>query len=355
MFLSIKTILKYLTAKKTSIERENIISIEKQYFSQKPKNYESIKLHWDEIPYYFISYFVYERHLMKYRNVYATKHGVLFNRKKIFNETFIYKDHIKNYSHKFFKKILRKENIVNVIGKGNVNLYNYWSENFFHWFIDDLPRLEAILATTNNFQTINVYIPETAPHFVFESLSYFKVTIIKFKISEVLHFEEAMYTNTLSPSGLVHPNVKLLQNKFNLITGKKSDNSIVYISRKNSDVRFISNEENFTDALIDNGVKIIFTEKLSLVEQMSIFSAARIVISTHGAGLTNCLFMNGGTVIEIGSTDIKNHLYCFSTLASILNLEYYHIPIQYDEIKSHYIITNEEIQSIIDVIKRISH
>lgn len=351
LFLLFKTVLKYLISSKTISEKVNILSKEEQFFSQRPKNYDSIKLFWDKIPLYCVDYYVYERYLMKYSNVFATEHGVLFTKKKVFKETFIFNDHVKNYTPKFYRKLLKQRSVLKISGKNNIVLYNYWSSNYFHWLIDDLPRLDAILNNVPNSPPVIVYIPDSAPQFVFDSLSHFNVSIFKFKLSNVLHFEEVMYCNTLSPSGFVHPNVKLLQNKFNLITEAKSDNSIVYISRKNSAVRFISNENKFIAALNNIGVHIVHTEKLSLFEQMSIFSKARIVISTHGAGLTNSIFMNGGSVIEIGSTDTNDHPNCFSNLASILNLDYYYIPIEYDKKKLHYTISNDEIELIIDIIK----
>jgi hypothetical protein len=60
------------------------------------------------------------------------------------------------------------------------------------------------------------------------------------------------------------------------------------------------------------------------VQQVKIASAARYLISNHGAGLTNMLFMRpGGSVLELRhNTDRINN--CYFTLASALNHRYFY-------------------------------
>jgi capsular polysaccharide biosynthesis protein len=70
--------------------------------------------------------------------------------------------------------------------------------------------------------------------------------------------------------------------------------------------------------------RVVRTEDHSFAEQVRIASRARYLISNHGAGLTNMLFMNhGANVLELRhTTDRINN--CYFTLASALNLKYFY-------------------------------
>jgi capsular polysaccharide biosynthesis protein len=70
--------------------------------------------------------------------------------------------------------------------------------------------------------------------------------------------------------------------------------------------------------------RIIRSENHSFAEQVRIASRARYLVSNHGAGLTNILFMSPDTnVLELRHvTDRVNN--CYFTLASALNLNYFY-------------------------------
>lgn len=65
-------------------------------------------------------------------------------------------------------------------------------------------------------------------------------------------------------------------------------------------------------------------EELSFEEQLKLMSQTRILISNHGAGLTNMIFMpNNGIVFELkGTANTINN--CFFKLADALGLKYYY-------------------------------
>jgi capsular polysaccharide biosynthesis protein len=65
-------------------------------------------------------------------------------------------------------------------------------------------------------------------------------------------------------------------------------------------------------------------EDLSFSDQRNLMNETNFLISNHGAGLTNMLFMKeGSSVIELKSNaeDINN---CFFNLASALNHKYFY-------------------------------
>ena len=64
-------------------------------------------------------------------------------------------------------------------------------------------------------------------------------------------------------------------------------------------------------------------EEMTLYEQISLISKTSILISNHGAGLTNMIFMSEGIVIELKS-DADNINNCFFNLADSLDLKYFY-------------------------------
>lgn len=76
----------------------------------------------------------------------------------------------------------------------------------------------------------------------------------------------------------------------------KSDFKKIYVSRafSNDGIRKLKNERELENKLSTMGFQIIHSEKLSLDEQIQIFSSAEIIVTPHGAGLTNILFCHAG-------------------------------------------------------------
>jgi capsular polysaccharide biosynthesis protein len=98
----------------------------------------------------------------------------------------------------------------------------------------------------------------------------------------------------------------------------------LYISRGKAGRRRIVNEDEVTSIVRRFGFQIICTEELSFEQQVQICSRARYIVSNHGAGLTNMLFMRaGGIILELRhQTDCINN--CYFTLSSALDLNYFY-------------------------------
>ena len=96
----------------------------------------------------------------------------------------------------------------------------------------------------------------------------------------------------------------------------------IYISRDRASKRKIINEIFFQEYLQSNGFHILYLEDLTAIEQMAYFYHASVIISPHGAGLTNILFCNENVkIIEI-ATQYMTELKHFSHIAEVLNLKY---------------------------------
>jgi capsular polysaccharide biosynthesis protein len=145
---------------------------------------------------------------------------------------------------------------------------------------------------------------------------------------EVLHCRNLLLPTHTAPSG--HYNEDLIRGVRDVLLsaygepGEQADGERIYISRQSATKRRIVNEDEVTLTLRKFGFQTIFAEGLSFEQQVRTFSRARYIVSNHGAGLTNMLFMReGGSVLELRhhSDRINN---CYFTLCSALNLNYFY-------------------------------
>ncbi|WP_087972290.1 glycosyltransferase family 61 protein [Oceanobacillus rekensis] len=113
----------------------------------------------------------------------------------------------------------------------------------------------------------------------------------------------------------------------------------IYISREDALWRKVINEEEVMGVLEKRGFKKIVLSSMSVQEQINIFSSAKAVIGSNGAGLTNLLFCNPGTkVIQLFNSTSDE----FIKIGNYLNLDYYLLmcSVAYPPSSVHVIMNN---------------
>jgi hypothetical protein len=77
-------------------------------------------------------------------------------------------------------------------------------------------------------------------------------------------------------------------------------NKKIFISRKDSHIRNIINEDEIFNLLKPHGFERYELAKLSVIDQIHLFNQAEIIISAQGTGLANCIFCNKNVkIIEL--------------------------------------------------------
>ena len=222
----------------------------------------------------------------------------------------------------FFKKI-------------NIRETHFWcsdqySPGYFHWLCETLPRL--YLLTLLEVDRPKVILPgptmENVP-FIRESLNLLfpNIEFSFTKNQSILNLRELIW---ISPMGD--------HRQFNplLITGfREFIKNIVrvdctrplqrlYITRKRAGVRKISNEPEVELILERFGFRTVCLEDYSFEEHIKIFSQSEVIISVHGAGLSNMIFMpENSYVLELQRRMPEATAY--SALANCLNFNYYYV------------------------------
>nr|WP_283102323.1 glycosyltransferase family 61 protein [Haloplanus sp. XH21] len=119
----------------------------------------------------------------------------------------------------------------------------------------------------------------------------------------------------------------------------------LYVSRADTTDRRVRNEDALLSVLDDYGFDRIVPGELSFETQVRRFSNAEIVLGPHGAGLTNMIFSEEATLIELFGS-YRNA--CFFALAKGMGHEYVSVTCQ--SAGSDMIADTEAIASLLDDI-----
>lgn len=263
--------------------------------------------------------------------------GVLFQSVLLHNLSFpsqsFKKSFPSNANHarfKFLIKFIYKCLIPSLFFKKKIRtgywITDIWSGSYFHWITDCLPRL-LVLGQLD--EHINLFLPGNLAHlpYVHSSLSVFPNLSVNF-IYSVTSFQSLSVPSHTAPSGNYNPELinRLRSLYLRNITRDTVDPKFrkIYISRSKASRRRIANEDECTKLLSSFGFVTVILEDLDFTDQVKLCSSAEILVSNHGAGLTNMLFMTPGmSVLELrDSRDVYNN--CFYSLASALDLTYYY-------------------------------
>jgi len=219
----------------------------------------------------------------------------------------------KTINIKFFKK--RKKNAI--------LLHDRHSNNYFHWITDVIPKI--IWAKNNQLLNNNfILIPTFKNSFQEESLKMISKKILMLDKNEKLFINSLKYISEFHPSGFPRPNSLIETKNFYL---KKYSASYgadkIYISRRKSSRRKLKNEDELIKILLNNNFKVLDMEDFDFKKQVQISAKSKIMISTHGAGLTNLMWMKKqSSIIEI--RDYKDDtLNPYFAMCGCLNIKYY--------------------------------
>jgi hypothetical protein len=192
-----------------------------------------------------------------------------------------------------------------------------WSNNYYHWILDFLPRLEGALM----WEDVTVAISPTAPKYVKESLSMLGVKYFQMEAPHLM-LKQALIPTTRRKLGYTYPDaVEWLRVNFSPNGDGVYTSQKLYITRRFAERRRVVNEEDVCEKLLLRGFHVIAAETLSLEQQIRVFSGAEVVIAPHGAGLVNaCFSHNHPAIMELATSDYLNP--CFYTLFSALGYPY---------------------------------
>jgi capsular polysaccharide biosynthesis protein len=270
-----------------------------------------------------------ETRLFRFRDVLASPEGLLFKGTRILAESFAFPYHLHEWRFRSVIKFLATNYAFRrrrKIEREALWITDYWSTAYFHWLTDVLTRLfvvreqvrDLLLVLPGKYETNDV---------VRSTLKAFGVVNVDFiGADEVVECRNLVMPSHTAPSGHFKDEaIRGVREVLLSAYGDASDSQEkIYISRGRAEKRRIVNEDEVMSAVRRFGFETIYAEALSFEEQVRVCSRARYIVSNHGAGLTNMLFMReGGSVLELRhEADCINN--CYFTMSSALDLNYFY-------------------------------
>jgi len=272
-------------------------------------------------------------------NVFVTFSGFCLNEKGLVPECHHdypqQHDYYLNEASKYYYDVQDNPENLLMLDDDNVylSIFHPWF-NYYHWICESIFRLWLV---RDKLDGMVLLLPEYYQHadFIVASLE-------PFGIKNVRYIPQG---NSVMVRNLCLPQIKPICDAYNIthlrdvrafytdyVFDKKpqdvSPMDKIYISRKMAPRRQIVNEDDILPIAERNGFTIFHPEQFNFLQQVALFARAKYVIGTHGSGLTNMLFMPGGSsVLELhkDKTNELNHPSpLFWYLANGLKINYFH-------------------------------
>ncbi len=270
--------------------------------------------------------------LVRLKNVRVSREGIFFKGTKILPESFAFPWLVEEWKTRTILKVLTANYLFRKrrrIDKEILWITDYWSTGYFHWLTDALTRLFAVRNQLSNHVLILPAGYEKRD-FVTSSLRAFGANDVSFiGENDTLECRSVLMATHTAPSG--HFNDEAISGVRNVLLSAFGDADYqgpgerLFISRRRAGKRRIANEDELGPVLSQFGFQTVCTEDLSFEQQVKICSRARYVVSNHGAGLTNAMFMkDGGGLLELRHQWDRNRN-CFFVMSSSLKMNYFYL------------------------------
>jgi capsular polysaccharide biosynthesis protein len=273
------------------------------------------------------------------KDVFVTNTGFVLDTEGLLKESHhnlpdqVYK-YLDQVSFYYYESKINPENLIRLDDDKTYFLIHHTWLNYYHWVCESIFRLWMI---RNQLDAGVLLIPDihTKTDFVTGSLRPFEIKNIFIIPEGKSLFIKNLCMPELKPivdSYDYHAvkGVKEFYRKF-IKTNSGIDINLgerLYISRKKAQRKRVANEDEVEKVLIKHGFTILYNEDYTFLEQVSIFSHAKFLVSIHGSGLTNMLFMEDNSyVLELHKKKTNNvdwHSSAFWYLSDALGFNYYH-------------------------------
>lgn len=240
------------------------------------------------------------RNVVVLRSGFCLKNGLLLNR-SMYRHRHLYPRFIFHaYASWLKRKTLRLDP-----DKLYAVVHNVWSGGYYEWITEALARLRPI---QNFLDKATVLVCSATPtnQVVEESLKCFGVTDFEYFPPEANLFAHNLLLPDNPPrhTEVSRGSVDFIRENVLAAVPDIRDSSRssrkIFISRARARARKIANEADVLQCLAAHGYERVFMEEHTFADQVRLMQGAEFVISQHGAGLTNIMFMRPETrVLEL--------------------------------------------------------
>jgi hypothetical protein len=231
------------------------------------------------------------------------------------------------------------------VGRGRTHLesavllYNCWNGGYYHWVVETLTRLEGVEAyreRTGRQPTLVV-----GPDFdgfqreTLELLGYGPEDWLEWDYTSARVDELVVPSGgrSLNPGTISPVAVEWLREQMRPAVRERVDpdrfSPLVYVSRKDADRRGVSNEDELSEELQSYGFERYYLAEMDTAETIALMMQADVVVAPHGAGLTDIIYADDASVIELYRGE-KLRTRAYYVLATQVGLRYRYVPCAVD-------------------------
>jgi capsular polysaccharide biosynthesis protein len=242
------------------------------------------------------------------------------------------------YSEDFYKNFIDKKNNFKII-KNCLVLGSSPSDNYFSNLIHFFPRIFFINDKKINL-TIHRNLSNKFRKFI-ETICILRGIDITFT-----YLDDDFYSfndSSIPEFFNVKKSIKILKffiEKILTSVNVPEFKSKIYIRREDANYRKIINEADLIIKLRKQGFEIINPQHFDILEQIKIFSNAKVIISPHGSNMSNIIFCQKNTKIieispELNNEYEQNISSRYKNIADNLNLEFQTIKADSVDLDNH--------------------
>jgi capsular polysaccharide biosynthesis protein len=199
-------------------------------------------------------------------------------------------------------------------------------QNYYHWLIQALPAIDCSLRLERN-RPIRLALPALTPRQeeMLALLGHDRLPRVVLDPDSQYLLPSAAYCEFLNGGRgwtLSRARIGTFHRLRRAVPPAYSPHRWIYVTRTDTRHRAAINEPELIELLRDEGVHIAAAGALDFSEQVNLFRCARVVIGLHGAGLSNLVFCQEGTLLyELIPGHYANP--CFNRLAQACELDYW--------------------------------
>jgi capsular polysaccharide biosynthesis protein len=258
---------------------------------------------------------------------FVTHSGIGLKRLRVVPESVFQNAHAARFNRYFHRYALYKyfsERRVRSPEPRLLMLHHHWAAGYHHWITECLLKTQFV----DPAQYV-VVVPQDYPAFAKETLAMYpfagtlELPPGQGLVARSLTLVANPHSGHFNPAHLRALKASLSERCGG--DGPRADH--VYVTRRGEQLRQVENEDAVIDALADFDFLIVDPGSLTFREQFHLFSHCSVLVSVHGAGITNCMFMpEGGRVLELyravaPERDGMNA--CYWRLSTASGLDYY--------------------------------
>lgn len=218
--------------------------------------------------------------------------------------------------------LLKQKKVVSV--SKAVSLRDTGEENYFHFYNDVLSKLYFLEKHSVNVREHSVIISAklwNKPFFRFyvDHSSYLQSLNWIVQNDEYIHSSSTYFCKPLT-----HRRDLWAECVDKMIPQSDSSSLRIFLTRDKNRLRFIENMDEIEKVLVQHHILVVDADKLTIQEQITLFSSAGLIAGIHGAGLTNMVYRRADCkVLEVFPPPDLGYLpYHYILLASMKEFPY---------------------------------